>query len=61
MSARLETITFGLLFVLDPTDMKSWAKITKATWKVYDTYEREEEAIVERRYWEMMEEGWFSD
>ena len=28
---------------------------------IYDEHEREEEALCERRYWEIVEEGWFSE
>ena len=57
----LATVTFQLLYILGPTDRKRWAKISKITWEIYDEHEREEEVLCERRYWEMVEEGWFSD
>ena len=58
---RLVTVTHELLFILGPRDMKHWAKVSKITWRIYDEYERKEEALCENRYWEMVEEGWFSD
>ena len=57
----LVTVTFELLYILGPSDMKRWAKISNITWGIYDEHEREEEVLCERRYWEMVEEGWFSD
>ena len=58
---RLEMVTCELLYILGPTDMKRWAKVSKIPWGIYDEHEREEEALCESRYWEMVEECWFSD
>ena len=55
---RLEAVTYELLYILGPTDMKRWAKVSNITWGIYDEHE---EALCESRYWEMVEEGWFSD
>ena len=59
--AQLVVVTSELLFVLNPLDLRNWAQIPKLTWSIYDEYEREEKALCESRYWEMVEEGWFSD
>ena len=59
--AQLQVVTFVLLFILNPVDLKSWAQVSGHTWSIYDEHEREEEAQCESRYWEMVEEGWFSD
>ena len=58
---RLETLTHELLYISGPTDMKRRAKVSKITWGIYDEHEREWEALCESRYWDMVEEGWFSD
>ena len=59
--SRSVTVTYELLYILGPTDMERWAKVSKVSWGIYDEHEREEEALCESRYWEMVEEGWFSD
>ena len=58
---RLVTVTYELLFTLGPREMKHWAKVSKITWGIYDEYECKEAALNEIRYWEKVEEGWFSD
>ena len=55
------SVACKVLFILGPRDMKHWAKVSKITQGIYDEYERKEEALRESRYWEMVEEGWFSD
>ena len=54
------TVTYELLFVMGPRDMKHWAKFSKITWGIYDEYECKEAALNESRYWEMVEEGWLA-
>ena len=43
----LTTITIELLYILSPSDMKRWAKISKLIWDIYDEHEREEEVLKE--------------
>ena len=44
-----------------PADMKRWAKVSTITRRIFDEHEREEEFLCVSRYWEVVEEGWFSD
>ena len=57
----LTTLTFELLHVLNEVDTGKWAKTSKITWEVFGGLSREEELVCVNRYWQMVEEGWFSD
>ena len=45
---------------LDPREQYVLAATESGTWRVF-VLRQEEEQLVETRYWEMVEEGWFSD
>ena len=60
-NASCELSGWSTLPVVASSDMRSWAKTSKLTWEVYGDLEREEEMVCVCRYWEMVEEGWFSD
>ena len=45
---------------LDPREQYTLAATESETWRVF-VLRQEDERVVEARYWEMVEERWFSD
>ena len=46
---------------LDPREQYTLAATESETWRVVFVFRQEDERMVVARYWEMVEEGWFSD